>query len=577
MNEQERSGPRRALGPVGEGSGDEAGSGRDDSPALNRYGRAGRAFPASPLSPDDWPEDLDTTLLRRLAPAGGVEPATPVPPPAPVLPGGHDLSASAGRRFSASADPSEYSPRRSATSVSSPPWPEAERPSTWRSPARATATATATAPAVGDPSPETVTEPPRPPRQRRGAKRAVILIAAVAVVALIVTGVVWAINQPVSTTSRVPTDPSQAALDPLPTPQDVAGLASLTWSESVPESPSTALPLCLSAATTSAERSSRRELVATDPTTGHLLGIVDTFADAATATTALSEYATQLAQCDEAGVLIRDGVEVTGLADQTVAVRLRLQGADLSYHLVLLAQTGRTISLVDLATAEDADAAELVAAVANPLERICSGGEGACPSLPEATSTLPAAGTDPGWLSEADLPRITAAAGRWGATEITSTLSVLGSQCEGVDLQRVSGTSDNGQRTLLLGDDPDAPIGFGVDQVTYSFNTAKQASAFVKKLSDNITSCSDRFPTATVAEGDSVKGSGAGAAAFTGSNFSVTQKTDASDTVPYRVGVLQVGTRVGYLLANPSADFDFSDAQWKSILVRAGQRISQAG
>ena len=44
----------------------------------------------------------------------------------------------------------------------------------------------------------------------------------------------------------------------------------------------------------------------------------------------------------------------------------------------------------------------------------------------------------------------------------------------------------------------------------------------------------------------------------------------------FRVAVVTAGNRVSYLLANPSKDFDFTDAEWAAIALRAGQRASQA-
>jgi len=46
--------------------------------------------------------------------------------------------------------------------------------------------------------------------------------------------------------------------------------------------------------------------------------------------------------------------------------------------------------------------------------------------------------------------------------------------------------------------------------------------------------------------------------------------------VVFRVAVLSVGTRLVYLLANPSTSFDFSNADWAKVAVRAGERASQA-
>ena len=43
----------------------------------------------------------------------------------------------------------------------------------------------------------------------------------------------------------------------------------------------------------------------------------------------------------------------------------------------------------------------------------------------------------------------------------------------------------------------------------------------------------------------------------------------------FRVGVTAVGTRLVYLLANPSANFDFTDKAWEALVGRAAQRVTQ--
>jgi hypothetical protein len=45
--------------------------------------------------------------------------------------------------------------------------------------------------------------------------------------------------------------------------------------------------------------------------------------------------------------------------------------------------------------------------------------------------------------------------------------------------------------------------------------------------------------------------------------------------VVFRVAVLSVDNRLVYLLANPSTSFDFPEADWTKVAVRAGQRASQ--
>ena len=49
--------------------------------------------------------------------------------------------------------------------------------------------------------------------------------------------------------------------------------------------------------------------------------------------------------------------------------------------------------------------------------------------------------------------------------------------------------------------------------------------------------------------------------------------TNGSDK--FRVGIVHVGTKVAYTFANPKGGFDFTDSQWNTISVRAGERVTQ--
>ncbi|HLL63025.1 MAG TPA: hypothetical protein VK401_08245, partial [Propionibacteriaceae bacterium] len=49
--------------------------------------------------------------------------------------------------------------------------------------------------------------------------------------------------------------------------------------------------------------------------------------------------------------------------------------------------------------------------------------------------------------------------------------------------------------------------------------------------------------------------------------------TDGSDE--FRVGIVQAGTEVAYTFANPKGDFNFTENQWNTIAVRAGERVTQ--
>lgn len=412
----------------------------------------------------------------------------------------------------------------------------------------------------------------------RSSRPALIVIAAVAAVVVVVAGVVWALTLRSTAPSGGPSESGTAAAqDPFLTAADLGTLGAATWVDSNANADGLR-PLCLPATADglpAAQRSPSKKLTASSSPTDTVVQVIDTYADDATATQAYTARLVQAGTCADTVALITGANTISGLADSAEVIRLTVQEQTDQLHSLLISRTGRSVSLIDVATATEVPASDLANVAAAALSRGCGGQLGTCPGSISVATSPPPAGNPFGWLVPADLPRITAGAGRWGATEPKTTLDVVGSLCEAINLKTVSGTQSVGQRTLLLADDSSAPQGFGVDQVVYTFADANGVGTLAKKLDKNLTGCPDRAPTASVKEGPAVKGTGASEAKISGSTYLVTQKT-GTNTVVFRVAVVSVDKRLVYLLANPSTSFDFSDSDWAKVAVRAGQRASQA-
>jgi hypothetical protein len=412
----------------------------------------------------------------------------------------------------------------------------------------------------------------------RSSRPALIVIAAVAAVVVLVAGVVWALTLRSTAPSGGPSESGTAvAQDPFLTAADLGTLGGATWVD--PSVDAAGLrPLCLPATADglpAALRSPSRKVNASSSPTDTVVQALDVYADDATATQAYAARLVQAGTCADTVALITGANTITGLADSAQVVRLTVQEQTDQFHSLLISRTGRSVSLIDVTTATPVAASDLANVAATALSRGCGAELGTCPGSISVATSPPPAGNPIGWLVPADLPRITPGAGRWGATEPKTTLDVVGSLCEAINLKTVAGTQSAGQRTLLLADDSNAPQGFGVDQVVYTFADAKGVSALATKLDKNLTGCADRAPTASVKEGPTVKGTGANGVKISGSTYQVTQKT-GTNTVVFRVAVLSVGNRLVYLLANPSTSFDFSNSDWAKVAVRAGERAGQS-
>ncbi len=501
-------------------------------------------------------------------------PTTPVPPPAPVLPGPDSAGDAAASRAARPDD--VYIPRRSAASVSSPP--EAPEPTVVE--------AAAFVP--------TLPPPPRIPDRRAAGlsgfwadkrqRLTALLVIGLAILALVAGLIVTNLPAGVVTTPSTSATPStdSSAPDPaqLVAPEDLAGLGDTgAWTiVDTVTAPTTSSPqpLCAPATPDSQQAATNRQERRLSSASGAtLLQLHEIYPTAEAATAAFNARLPEVNGCAGSTVLVGTTSTVAGLADAAAAVTVTLQEVKAEGHTVLIARTGRYLDIVDLGNPDKAlSSTALAKAVAPSLQRQCGVAAGTCPTTVKAENILGAAAGEIGWLIENDLPRVTPGAGRWGATA-SGPPNLVGSQCEAVDLNQVPKATQSLHRTYLLADDSAAPSGFGVDEAVYTFATGAEATALVRKINANFESCRTRTRTATVTTLEPASTTGADGAKVTVQGFTVLQRVSATKNVAFRVALAAVGTRVVYLLANPSGDFDFTDAQWTAVGTRAAQRATQ--
>jgi hypothetical protein len=527
--------------------------------------------PADPSPSRAWTRAESEPSDGERDQAAEPEVSTPIPPPAPALP--EPLQPpEAGRRFSAepvAEDAVAGAPRRSAASVSSPPRLDEHAPAV-----------------AGDGDGGDDDEGAQP--TAKDPRRRMLALIAAAVAVVVVLGVVLWLTVGRSGTTATPATPSPTATaseSPSATPvlldanqlltaTDLAKLRiKTTWTESPAANGAAPRPACIELASVGGAspdvEASRRFTANSDG--GVLVQVAQAMADVSAATTAYEALVNQAASCADAHLLA--AYQVNGLSDTATALTSEL--SDGTRHTMLITRTGRFVGVADASVTKTpaVGVGALSRAFAASLTKQCGNAAGACPSTPKAAETVPPA-TDPvGWLAWVDVPQLTPGEGKWTATDAKAP-SLVGSQCEDVSLNKLPGTSDAAHRTYLLTDDSKAPDGFGIDQAIYTFSKASAATAMAKTLDDNFTGCGDRTRTATVKK-DGVTAVGPDGAKLTGAGYTVTQRISATKTVTFRVGVTAVGTKLVYLLANPSANFDFTDKDWVALVGRAAQRVTQ--
>lgn len=300
------------------------------------------------------------------------------------------------------------------------------------------------------------------------------------------------------------------------------------------------------------------------------------FATPEDAASATEVWTQQLGGCDQPISLIAYGWSISGVGDAATGVTTIVQDKTPVDHTVQLSRTGSVVHVIDAAEAAGTpDGTQVATLLGTAVGRTCEAAGGTCADSPSAAMAPPPATADnPEFLDNADLPRITPGTGRWGGTDVGTSFSFFGSQCESRDLATVSGPEARKHRAYLLQEDAGAPEGtFGVDEYILTFPDKGGADGLVKDLTDSINACEDNMLTATVDDGDAIELEANGQG-ITGRTWVVTQQVDENTQQRYRVAVVQVDRHVIYTLIPTGSSFDFSNDQWKEIAERAGERLA---
>jgi hypothetical protein len=281
-----------------------------------------------------------------------------------------------------------------------------------------------------------------------------------------------------------------------------------------------------------------------------------------------------LGTCAVVGAWIDSGRTVTGVGDQSAGAIVTVTDAGKqTYHSMVISRTGRVVDVVDVAQpGSAADIGDTARALGEAVTVQCQTSGGACAEKVSVRSGPPPLGGDePGFLAAGDLPPVGASPTLWvGSTPAPPDPDYIGSSCETTDWSKVDATT-NKMRAYTLQANPTI---FGVDQIVVTMSDEKAASDLVAKVKKDLDSCSERRLTATVSKPDEIKGPGAENNEVQGWAADVSHKT-ASSTVKFKVGIVSVGSKVVWTLVNPTDNLDFTDDQWKTIVLRSGQRASQ--
>ena len=279
--------------------------------------------------------------------------------------------------------------------------------------------------------------------------------------------------------------------------------------------------------------------------------------------------------CAVVGSYIESGRVVNGLGDQATAIVARVaDGKDLIAHNLVLSRSGRVLNLLDVTTPGDPIRVTSTAkALGGAIAVQCGPAGGDCSGAIEVKKGPPPIGGDePGFLATGDLPPAGPEPTPWSATPIDLPKDDFGgSGCENTDWTTVP-AEERSSRIYLLQESGSAF--FGVNEVVLTLKDRKAAKSLANRIEKSLTSCKDRKLTAVVAKPDKVSSVGARASEITGYTTVVQQKA-GNRVTKFRVGVVWTGKKLIYTFANPTEDYNFTNDQWDTIAVRAGERVTQ--
>ena len=289
---------------------------------------------------------------------------------------------------------------------------------------------------------------------------------------------------------------------------------------------------------------------------------------------AFAVAARTLGSCPTAGSYLTAGRIVRGVGDQSVsAVVAVLEGKATSSHSVIVSRTGRVVNILDASRAAGVPVANTAAALAEVTKVQCAAAGGKCVGkVVVRPGPPPLGGDEPGYLATGDLPPAGGSLTPWNAAPIELPKEDFpGASCETVNWATVPAEA----RSTRVYLQPDSGKNyFGVNEIRITAKDAKAAIALVDKIKKDLETCKERRLTATVEDPKKVSSIGARGTEVAGYTAVVEQKTSQGSD-KFRVGIVAAGSKVAYTFANPKGDFDFTDKQWDTIAVRAGERVTQ--
>jgi hypothetical protein len=185
----------------------------------------------------------------------------------------------------------------------------------------------------------------------------------------------------------------------------------------------------------------------------------------------------------------------------------------------------------------------------------------------------PPSGEERGLLAVADLPPVGRIDRPWVGTDpVGGRGNPSATTCDQANFA-AAGASRSRSRTYLI---PGAavPARFGLSETYGVFGTPRAAARFLSGVRARVVGCPDRNLATSVSGAQTLRRS---VPQLDLSSWTLSTKVSASTAVRFRVGLVRVGRTVAQVTFAPSPEDDVTDASFRTLLIRAGDRLRELG
>ena len=268
---------------------------------------------------------------------------------------------------------------------------------------------------------------------------------------------------------------------------------------------------------------------------------------------------------------------VDRVGDEAHVLMVRDWGKPVTTYSVAVARIGQvtTSTIGKTVGGSPPPPMQIIQSLADSVAMLCGrSGAGDCARRPTtAVVPPPPSGEELGFLAVVDLPPVGRIKEPWVGTEARSArANPSATTCDRADFVR-AGASKTRARTFLI---PQArlPDRFGLSETYGVFRSSKAADRFFEELRRRVNTCEDR-EVATEVRNAHTERDGSISTEF--SSWDLETEVSDKESVLFRLGFVRVGNMVAQVNFSPSPDDDVSKADFKALVVRAGERLHELG